>query len=412
MARTAQRVIRQAAFAGLLGATACAVMQVPPGGPPDFDPPVLLSVTPDSGTVADSLEDPLVFQFDEVVSEQSGGGIENLFELYPQTPELVEQVDVDWRRNAVAVRPTGGWQPNLVYQVTLLPGIADLRNNRLDESRTVIFSTGGPIPDTRVSGILLDWENGKVGVGAIVQATLLPDSLTYSTTVDSAGEYVLTALPVGTYLLTGAVDANRNGRRERLEPFDTVTMTVDGQSEHTFWAVTQDTIGPQLRGAESLDSITIRLQFDQKLEPGDPSLVSFAVWELPDTVPVGIAAAFTATAFDSILTTERVVRDSLARLEQDSLAALADTLDTPVDTSDVAEPTVSAPEIAQDTIPPLPAELLLRQRPALFDRLILRLTVPMAPEARFLIDATVRNVIQAEATSRRLLIVPALPDST
>jgi hypothetical protein len=353
-----------------------------------------------------------VFQFDEVVSEQSGGGIENLFELYPQTPELIEQVYVDWRRNAVAVRPTGGWQPNLVYQVTMLPGIADLRNNRLDESRTVIFSTGGPIPDTRVSGILLDWENGEVGVGAVVEATLLPDSLTYSTTVDSAGKYVLTALPVGTYVLTGVVDANRNRRRERLEPFDTVTMTVDGQSEHTFWAVTQDTISPQLRNAESLDSITIRLEFNQKLEPGDPSLGSFAVLALPDTVPVSIAAAFTAAAFDSMVAAERVVRDSLARLEQDSLAALVDTLDTPPDTGDVAEPAVSVPEIAQDTLLPSPAELLLQQRPALSDRLILRLIVPMAPEARFLIDATVRNVAQAEGTSRRLLIVPALPDST
>lgn len=387
-------------------------MQPPPGGPPDFDPPVLLSVTPDSGTVADSLEDHLVFQFDEVVSEQSGGGIENLFELYPQTPEPIEQVDVDWRRNSVAVRPVGGWKPNLVYQVTLLPGVADLRNNRIEESRTVIFSTGGPIPDTRVSGILLDWENGTVGVGALVQAMLLPDSLTYSTTADSVGEYVLTALPVGTYVLTGAVDANRNRRRERLEPFDTATVTVDGQSEHVFWAVTQDTTGPQLRSAESLDSITIRLLFNQKLEPGDPSLVSFAVWALPDTVPVAVAAAFTAATFDSIVTAERVLRDSLARLEQDSLAALADTLGTPADTGDVAEPAVSVLEIAQDTLPPSPAELLLQQRPVLSDRLIIRLTEPMAPEARFLIDATARNVIQAESTSRTLLIVPALPDST
>lgn len=387
-------------------------MQPPPGGPPDFDPPILLGVTPDSGTVADSLVDHLVFQFDEVVSEQSGGGIENLFELYPQTPEPIEQVDVDWRRNSVAVRPVGGWKPNLVYQVTLLPGVADLRNNRIEESRTVIFSTGGPIPDTRVSGILLDWENGTVGVGALVQAMLLPDSLTYSTTADSVGEYVLTALPVGTYMLTGAVAANRNRRRERLEPFDTATVTVDGQSEHVFWAVTQDTTGPQLRSAESLDSITIRLLFNQKLEPGDPSLVSFAVWALPDTVPVAVAAAFTAATFDSIVTAERVLRDSLARLEQDSLAALADTLGTPADTGDVAEPAVSVLEIAQDTLPPSPAELLLQQRPVLSDRLIIRLTEPMAPEARFLIDATARNVIQAESTSRTLLIVPALPDST
>ena len=391
---------------------ACAVMQAPPGGPPDFDPPVVVSVTPDSGTVTDSLEDYLVFQFDEVVSEQSGSGIENLFEISPHTSELIEQLEVDWRRTAVAVRPTRGWQPNLVYHVTMLPGVADLRNNRLEEGQTVIFSTGGPIPDTRVSGIVLDWENGSVGVGAVVQAMLLADSLTYSTTADSVGEYALTALPVGTYMLTGAVDANRNRRRERLEPFDTVTVTVDGQHDHVFWAVTQDTTGPQLRSAIWVDSLTARLQFNQKLEPGEPSIASFEVWALPDTVPVGVRAALAAVTFDSIMAAEQAVRDSLAQLEQDSLAALADTLDVPADTGDVAAPAVGVPDPVQDTLPRSPAQLLLEQRPVLFDWLIIRLAVPMAPESRFLIDATARNVLQAEATSRTLLIVPALPDST
>ena len=411
MVRATRRALGKAAFAGLLGATACAVMQQPPGGPPDFDPPILLSVTPDSGTIADGLEDHLVFQFDEVVSEQGGGGIARLFRLSPHTSELIEQMDVDWRRDAIGVRPTNGWQPNLVYQITLLPGLSDLRSNRLEEGQSVIFSTGGPIPDTRVSGIVLNWEAGTVGIGAVVQATLLPDSLTYAATADSAGEFVLTALPIGTYVLTGAIDANRNGRRERLEPFDTVTVLVDGQSEQVFWAITQDTLGPQLRAAEWVDSVTVRLRFNQKLEPGDPSLASFEVLALPDTVPVRVSAVFTATIFDSLMAIEQAARDSLA--------ALADTLDAPADTGDVAAPAVPPPGIVaggpqteQDTLPPSPADLLLEQRPVLSDQLFLRLVGPMAPESRFLIDATVRNVIQAGATSRSLLIVPALPDST
>ena len=53
MARAARDASRQAWRLGLLTAflAACAVIEDPPGGPPDFAAPVLVSVTPDSGAV-------------------------------------------------------------------------------------------------------------------------------------------------------------------------------------------------------------------------------------------------------------------------------------------------------------------------------------------------------------------------
>jgi hypothetical protein len=372
---------------------------------------VLLSVTPDSGTVADSLEDHLVFQFDEVVSEQAGGGIERLIRLSPRTTELGEQVDVDWRRQAVAVRPTGGWRPNLVYQVTLLPGVTDLRNNRLDSGRTVIFTTGGPIPDTRLSGYVLNWDSHTVGAGAIIEAMLLPDSLTYVTNADSAGAYLLEALPRGTYLISGGIDANRNLRRERREPFDTIAVTVDGQLEHVFWAFVQDSMGPQVRNTEYIDSLTFRLSFNQKIEPADSVPHSIQVWALPDTTPVNLGTILTRAGYDSLGAAEQAARDSLAALI-DSTTADSVAADTTADVSGV----VGLPQEAakQDTLPPSPAQLLLEQRARLSDTWFVRVLAPMLPDARFLIEATVRNVIGAEATSRMLLVVPAAapPDST
>jgi hypothetical protein len=386
-------------------------MQEPPGGPPDFAPPVLLSVTPDSGTVADSLEDHLVFEFDEVINEQSGGGIERLVRLSPLTTSLENQVDVDWRRRALAVRPTDGWRENLVYQVTLLPGVADLRNNRLDSGVTVIFSTGGPIPDTRLSGIVIDWDGNRVGVGAMVEAMLLPDSLTYRTTADSAGEYLLTALPPGRYTIAGVIDGNRNGRRERREPFDTVTVTIDGHLEHVFWAFVQDTAGPQLRGAEWVDSVTVRLQFNQKLEPVDPISSAVRMWALPDTTEVNVAAVYTSAAYDSVRAAEQAARDSIAA-DADTAGVPADTADVPADTVPVMPGGVAAAQAPQDTLPPSAAQQILLERPALSDLWYLRVSTPLLPDARYLLDATARNVGAVEATSRSLLIVPALPDST
>ena len=49
---------------------------------------ISLSVEPDSGAVVPGLEDAVRFQFDEVVSEGSGGGLDNLVELSPRAEEI------------------------------------------------------------------------------------------------------------------------------------------------------------------------------------------------------------------------------------------------------------------------------------------------------------------------------------
>lgn len=159
MARTAGNAGGKAAIAGLLIAAACATVQQPPGGPPDFTPPVLTGTAPDSGAVIVGFDEDLTFQFDEVITEGSGDALRRLIRVSPRH----EEVDVSWRRTRIAVKPDGGWHEGITYAVTLLPGVTDLRNNRLDSGRTVVFSTGGDIPATRVSGTVVDWEGGQIG---------------------------------------------------------------------------------------------------------------------------------------------------------------------------------------------------------------------------------------------------------
>ena len=391
-------------------------MQQPPGAPPDFDVPIILSITPDSGSIADSLEDHLVFRFDEVISEASGGGIEKLIIVSPRAAE----VDVDWRRSALAVRPKGGWVPGVVYHVTLLPGITDLQNNRLDSSRTVIFSTGGPIPDTRIDGTVLDWENGRSGAGALIEAMLLPDSLVYTASADSTGRFLLTALPIGTYVLSGIIDANRNSRRERREPFDSVTVRLDSSVTHILWAFVHDTLGPRLRQATHVDSMTVRLQFSQKVEPGAPPLDAITVWALPDTIAVTTAEVLTQLAYDSLraaITADSAAADSLA-----ADSAVADTGAAPADPAGgIQQPVrpqairldVEAGPAAQDsTAQPAEVLVLLAERPPLSDILYIRMQVPLTPGSRYLIEANLGNVLGAAAESETVLLTPAPPQPT
>jgi hypothetical protein len=393
---------RKAAGLGLLtlGWVGCAKIEDPPGGPPDFAPPVLLSVVPDSGTVVDGFDDDLEFQFNEVISERSGGGLDELVELSPRP----EQLDVSWKRDAIELKPKPEWIDGVVYRIVLLPGIADLRNNRMEEGITVVFTTGGEIPPTTLSGAVLNWEDNRVGQGALIEAILLPDSLAYVTRADSTGDFEMAQVPRGEYLLVATIDQNNNGERDSREAFDSVTIALDSAASEVLWAFARDTTGPSLRDLVQADSQTIRLEFTQKLAQGAPQPSAVAVWELPDTVPIPIDTVWSERAYESVRAAEQAARDSAA-----AAAAASDTL-APADTAEAPPPPPPAQAVAEEGEPTGNAALLL-QRPALSATWYIRMPGPIPP-GRYLVGATAENLSGVAAESQRLLIVEAPPDST
>ncbi len=423
MAGAARGTRRKAACLGLLAAAwGCATIQDPPGGPPDFAPPVLLSVVPDSGALLDGFDDDVEFQFDEVVSERSGNGLENLIRLSPRAEEL----RVSWRRTRITVKPRQGWISNAIYHVTLLPGVTDLRNNRLDSTRTIIFSTGGPIPETRVNGVVVDWEEGRVAGRALLEAVLLPDSLVYETSTDSVGSFLLSQVPVGSYLLIASIDENNNGIRDSRESFDSVSVRIDSTAEHTFWTFAHDTTGPRVSNVAEVDSQTISVTFSQMLVPGDAPAGAIQVFALPDTTPVAVEAVWTQLVYDSIAAMEQAVADSirevLAQAEADSIrAALIDSLRAAGADTLLPDTTVAAPEPQpqpQDTSETAEAdsaaaalEQLLAQRPQLSAVWFVRLDSNLVP-GRYLVVARATNLLGLEEESQQQLVLAAPPDST
>jgi hypothetical protein len=401
MARAVRDPFRQAARLGLLTAAAgCAVVEQPPGGPPDFDAPTIVSVTPDSGAIVPELDKPLRIQFDEVIAEQAGGRLAQLIEFSPR----VEELDVSWKRDALEVEPKGGWTAGVVYRVVLLPGIADLRDNRLTEGRTVVFSTGGPIPETSLTGTVVDWQDGRIGRNALVEAVLLPDSLVYLAQSDSVGRFDLTSVPRGEYWVTATVDGNNNRRREPREPFDSVTVALDSAASHVFWAFTRDTLGPQLRQLTQADSVTIRLEFTQRLEPGDPDAAGVSVWVLPDTVAVPVRAVITQAVFDTLRAARQAAAPDTSGAETPDSAVAAAVGRVPTGVEARADSAA-----AQETSA---VAALLAQRPTLASAWFVELAAPMTPGLRYLVGARARNLSGATAESRSVLVVPAARDST
>jgi hypothetical protein len=409
MGRAAGDAGRQAARLGLLiGLAACAVIEQPPGGPPDFAPPFVASVRPDSGAVVPEFDEAVRIQFDEVISEQSGGGLDKLVAFSPRS----ERLKVSWKRDAIEVEPDEGWREGVVYHVVLLPGIQDLRQNRMEEGTTIVFTTGAEIPDSRISGTVLNWEEGRVGQNALVEAILLPDSLVYTTRADSSAEFELTHVPRGEYLLVATIDGNNNRVRDAREAFDSVSVTLDSLASQVFWTFVKDTTGPQLRDVAQADSSTIRLDFNQKLALDAPQQAAVSVWELPDTMLVPIDTVWDAATYDSVRTVEQAARDSAAA---DSAAAVADTAQA-AEPAEIAPPRPAEPPpeagvAREEQAEPSRAAVLLEERPALSSTWYIRMPTPLGP-GRYLIGVTAANLSDAIAESQRLLIVEAPADST
>jgi hypothetical protein len=366
-------------------------MEPPPGGPLDAMPPQLVGINPDSFASIPDFRGEVEFLFDEVISEGSSpnqgtgsGDIEKLVILSPTS----NVPQVRWRRNRITVRPNEGWQPDRIYRVELLPGVTDLRRNRSDRGGLVTFSTGAPRPQTTFRGTVVDWSSGRPAPSALVVATRLPDSLPYRGLADSSGRFNLGPLPVGEYVVRGALDENRNRLADPREAFDTLRVPPGRDSALELWAFVHDTIPPRIRAVTPRDSASATIEFSQSLDPGlRIPLSAVRVSLLPDSTAVRIASVLPRPVDDSLNAKSPVQPDS----------GKADTTPAP------RQPPAPGAR-------PRPGRLAvepLTTRPPLTDQLVIRPVQPWRPGARYTVEINgVRNVTGVAADVVGALVIP------
>jgi Big-like domain-containing protein len=387
------------ALTALTALSACARIEPPPGGPPDRTPPRLVAVKPDSLAGYRVFKGVAEFQFDEVISEggtpnrgEGTGGLEKLVILSPtnRVPE------VSWKRNRITVRPKEGWRPNRVYRVQLLPGVTDLRNNRSPEGAITTFSIGAPRPQTTLQGQVVDWTTSRPAAGALVIASLLPDSLPYRGVADSSGRFSLGPLPNGDYLVTGVLDQNQDRRQDSREAYATARIPRGKNEVGELWAFVHDTLPARIQTITVDDSVSATVLLSQKLDPKQlltPRDVRLRL--LPDSVPVAVTSVLPKPVDDSLNrrtapTDSAAVRDTLARA--DSAARRA------------REPRVRGREAMNEP---------LKSRPPLFDQLVLRVPKPWAPGSRLALEIRgLRNVSGVAGTAAGVVVVPEKPKAT
>ncbi|MBA2292620.1 MAG: Ig-like domain-containing protein [Gemmatimonadales bacterium] len=383
-------------------AVACARMAPPPGGPPDARAPLLIATTPESIAVIEGFDGWVEFQFDEVISEGGQpnfglgtGDLERLVTLSPGD----DVPRVTWHRNRISVRPQGGWRPNTVYRVELAPGVRDLRDNRTDTATAVTFATGGPLPTHVLVGRAVDWGASRPAALALVEATLLPDSLVYRTVADSTGRFRFGPLPDGEYLVGITVDQDRNRRRGGREAWDTVRTAAGNGNVGEVWAFQRDTLPPRATDVTRLDSLSISITLTQ---PVDPALRieadGIVVRALDDSASAGPITALPRAMHDSLY------KRAIAPIPAADTTRRADTTAVP------RVPARAAPVRAPAARAAAP-DTLEQKRPKISTQLVVRVRNPLVAGTRYaVIVRSVRALGGAVADSvRGTLDVPKPP---
>lgn len=281
-------VLGASAVVGL--AAGCARQSAPPGGPEDRRPPVVVHTEPDTFAVVDTpFRGPVRFVFDERISERvASGTLDDAVLVSPHTGT----VRVEHGRQDISVTIAGGFKPNLVYRVTLLPVVSDLFNNQLRAPFDLVFSTGAPLVASAVAGIAWDRTNGR-GMDDLTVQAVSADSAVYESQTDSGGIYVFRYLPPGRYAITAFQDQNRNGERDRMEASGTRSLLLNGADTVTTGmsipVLQQDTTPARITGVQPLDSVTVLLEFDDYLDPSPSSQPAVSITlqepEEGDTLP-------------------------------------------------------------------------------------------------------------------------------
>jgi hypothetical protein len=323
---------------------ACARAYPPPGGERDRLPPALVTTTPGPLEVVPGFAGPVVFRFDERLSER--GFSESLVTVSP----LDGALRVRRAGNEVRVEIDGGWRPNRIYRVVLLPGLRDLFGNERNESAEIVFSTGPPVPNTAIAGIVHDRLTERPARDAVISAVQRGEEVAYSAVGDSAGFFSLRHVPIGEYDVVAFADQNRNRRRDPAEPVDraVASVTADGDTVMlVFHVLAPDTTPPRVTGAELVDSMHVRIVFDDHFDPS--VLLDGAEVELhalPDSVPFARA--------------RRVVVATVHQAEQRAVTRAPEP--TPADTVGVPAPPPPPPQrVVTPQAAPLPARELVAQ---------------------------------------------------
>ena len=316
----------------LLSAVACARPEIPPGGPEDLMPPIVVETRPDTFAVIEAGEREVHFRFSERISERpTAGTLNDAVVVSPSTGNL----RVRHGRDGITIQMQEGMLPGRLYRITVLPVINDMFGNRLRDPFDLVLSTGDEFVSNVVAGMVEDRVTGAAVPEVRVEARFPRDgdTVTHWNFSSPDGVFSLRYVPAGPFEVRAWQDRNRDGEVGESEPqtgFRAGQLPEPPDTSFSILSLIEpDTTPARLASVTAEDSVTLRFEFDDYLEPDLPGVL------IGGTV---IVAASGDTATDAAVgDTIAAVGDTIAPVG-DTITAVGDTITEAGDTIAVAEP--------------------------------------------------------------------------
>jgi uncharacterized protein (DUF2141 family) len=190
----------------------CASRMNPEGGKKDITPPVLKESMPDNQSI-NFKEKKIELIFDEYVQ------LADLNNQLVVSPLMEPMPKITAYKNRITIELPDTLLPNTTYSINFGKSIVDVHELNVLEEFRYVFSTGSVIDSLTMSGMVREAATmkGMKGVtvmlyrsSSIADTTLLKRKPDYTTRTDETGNYLLTNLSAGDYVLMALEDKNGN----------------------------------------------------------------------------------------------------------------------------------------------------------------------------------------------------------
>jgi len=268
---------------------ACAKEGFPPGGPEDKTPPKVVSTYPVPGSTEVDPGTDIQVWFSESIEPRSSR--EAVF-ITPYIDEEGRKIRIRGRQ--IKITFSEPLDSNRTYVVTFGTGIKDYRNNAMEASFTLAFSTGEVLDRGEMAGRVYGVQDAR---GVDVWAYILKDGLDpdpaaespdYIVQCEAGGQFTFSNISPGLYRLFAVRDRRADrlyqaGEDEVGVTFRDVLLSRGDtlRADHSYFRMTrEDTLGPSLIRAEATHRNHLRLRFDEPistwhpLSPNDLSIVA------------------------------------------------------------------------------------------------------------------------------------------
>jgi hypothetical protein len=172
--------------------------------------------------------------------------------------------------SSIEVSLEGGFLPDVVYRITVLPRFQDRYQNRMAAPYDLIFSTGPDISSSLIAGRVESRLTLEGLAGVRVDANTDGGEFPYSAITDSTGVFTFPHLPQGRYTLVAYQDENRNRQPDFAEAQESLAVGLnDGDTLIvTELAILEpDTTAAVLVDVALQDSLGLVLTFDYYIDP-------------------------------------------------------------------------------------------------------------------------------------------------